>query len=523
MILYSAHLRYDTHALGRVSLLSRIPGGHYVRFSQIQRCAGDAGTELEAADVLCSERRLDKLANALLNLIGRHLHAESAAILFNRDGEEYAQFTLGRMQGFPQGIVRRVMRDRVSVWTNDAQSGDTIEITDSVVDLKLNAVLAVPLVFHDRVLGVILAATHAHASRFDEADLQLMTGIAGFAAGSLDSAMHMQTLESENEKLQACLAGESNLIGDSGPMRAVRAFISKVSLSSSTVLITGESGTGKEVVARAIHRNSPRASGPFVAINCAALTESLLESELFGHEKGAFTGAITLKKGRLEEAHGGTVFLDELGELATSLQAKLLRVLQERELQRVGSTRMIKIDIRLIAATNRDLPAMVRAGTFRQDLFYRLNVVSIEVPPLRSRRPDLGVLALYFVKKHGGAAGRRITGISRAALECLSRYDWPGNVRELENVIERAIVLGSTDEIMVDDLPESVLEAGAPAGDVQGGGFHEMVNEAKRRIVLAALDSAGGSYSDAARQLGIHPNNLHRLIRNLNIRDAAKR
>ena len=166
---------------------------------------------------------------------------------------------------------------------------------------------------------------------------------------------------------------------------------------------------------------------------------------------------------------------------------------------------------------------MVRAAAFRQDLFYRLNVVSIEMPPLRNRRSDITLLALYFVRKHGGAIGRRITGISREALDCLARYEWPGNVRELENVIERAIVLGSTEEIMIDDLPESVLEAGAPAGDAQGGGFHELVNDAKRRIVLAALDSSGGSYTDAARQLGIHANNLHRLIRNLNIRDAAKR
>jgi Nif-specific regulatory protein len=513
-----------TMVLRREDALYLDPNRAVEQIGRNTRAARDLQCLLEAADVLCSEHRLDKLVNSLLNLIAKHVCAESAAILLNTFADDSCvQFHLGRAQALPQGIIRRAMKDRVSVWSNDVQSGDTIDLTDSVVSLNLNAVLAVPLVFRERVLGAMLAATHTHASRFEEADLQLLTGIAGLAAGSLASAMHLRTVEAENEKLQACLAGESNLVGESAPMRAVGAFISKVSQSASTVLITGESGTGKEVVARAIHRNSPRASGPFVAINCAALTDSLLESELFGHEKGAFTGAIAQKKGKLEEAHGGTVFLDEVGELASSLQAKLLRVLQERELQRVGSTRTIKIDIRLIAATNRDLSGMVHAGTFRQDLFYRLNVVSIEMPPLRSRRSDISLLALYFVRKHGGATGRRITGISRDALACLARYEWPGNVRELENVIERAIVLGSTEEIMIDDLPESVLEAGASGGDVEGGGFHELVNEAKRRIVLAALDTAGGSYTDAARQLGIHPNNLHRLIRNLNIRDTAKR
>jgi transcriptional regulator with GAF, ATPase, and Fis domain len=512
-----------TMVLHREDALYLDPNRAVEQIGRNTRATRDLQCLLEAADILCSERRLDKLANRILNLIARYVHAESAAVLLSNSADDpHVQFHLGRAQALPQGIIRRVMRDRVSVWTNDAQSGDTIDITDSVVGLNLNAVLAVPLVFRDRVLGVILAATHTSASHFEEADLQLLTGIAGLAAGSLDSALHLQTVETENEKLQACLNAETNLVGETAPIKAVSAFISKVAQSSSTVLITGESGTGKEVVARAIHRNSARSTGPYVAINCAALTESLLESELFGHEKGAFTGAISLKKGKLEEASGGTVFLDEVGELATPLQAKLLRVLQERELQRVGSTRTIKIDIRLIAATNRDLDAMTRSGTFRQDLFYRLNVVSIEMPPLRSRRPDIRLLALYFVRKHGGATGRRVTGISREALDCLARYEWPGNVRELENVIERAIVLGSTEEIMVDDLPESVLETGAPAGEAEGG-FHELVNEAKRRIVLAALDKAGGSYADAARQLGIHPNNLHRVIRNLNIKDAAKR
>jgi transcriptional regulator with GAF, ATPase, and Fis domain len=516
-----------TMVLRREDALYLDPNRAVGQIGQQNRAARDLKRLLEAADILCAERRLDKLAAGLLDLISKSLPAETAAILLSTqpDGESYVQFNWSRREGdqqsLPQGIIRRVIKDRLSIWTNDVQSGDTVEITESVICLKLSAVLAVPLVFRDHVLGVILAATHGSGSRFDEADLHLLTGIAGFAAGSLDSALHLQMLETENQKLHACLNAGNNLVGESAPMRAVHGFIGKVSQSSSTVLITGESGTGKEVIARAIHRNSARSNGPFVAINCAALTESLLESELFGHEKGAFTGAMAQKKGKVEEANGGTLFLDEVGEMATSLQAKLLRVLQERELQRVGSTKTIKVDIRLIAATNRDLTAMVRAGTFRQDLFYRLNVVSMEMPPLRARRSDISLLALYFVQKHGGATGRRVSGISKDALNYLSRYEWPGNVRELENVIERAIVLGSTEEIMPDDLPESVLEVGAP-GEPECG-FHELVNDAKRRIILAALEKGGGSYADAARQLGIHANNLHRLIRNLNIKDAVKK
>ena len=221
------------------------------------------------------------------------------------------------------------------------------------------------------------------------------------------------------------------------------------------MLIGGESGTGKELVARAIHRNSPRANKPFVAINCAAIPEGLLESELFGHEKGAFTGASAQKKGRLEMADGGVVFLDEIGELAPALQVKLLRVLQEREFERVGGSRPISVDIRLIAATNKDLEAAVKARTFREDLYYRLNVVSLECPPLRDRREDIPVLAEYFVAKFAAKCKVKAKRISPEAMAGLVNYDWPGNVRELENAIERALVLGVSEMIEPEDLPES--------------------------------------------------------------------
>ncbi|MEJ7619176.1 MAG: sigma-54 dependent transcriptional regulator, partial [Pyrinomonadaceae bacterium] len=228
-----------------------------------------------------------------------------------------------------------------------------------------------------------------------------------------------------------------SMVGESEPMRQILQFISKVAPVDSSVLILGESGTGKELVARAIHHHSHRTDKPFVAINCAALTDTLLESELFGHEKGAFTGAINQKRGHLEVADGGTVFFDEIGELAAELQAKLLRVLQQREFTRVGGTRLIKINVRVIAATNRDLQKAMHESKFRQDLYFRLNVVSVCTPPLRERREDIQLLANYFVAKHGQACNRRVLGLSFAALRHLKSYDWPGNVRELENAIER--------------------------------------------------------------------------------------
>ncbi|MEJ7710574.1 MAG: sigma-54 dependent transcriptional regulator [Pyrinomonadaceae bacterium] len=306
-----------------------------------------------------------------------------------------------------------------------------------------------------------------------------------------------------------------SMIGESAPMRQVLQFISKVATVESSVLILGESGTGKELVARAIHQNSHRTDQPFVAINCATLTHALLETELFGHERGAFTGAITQKKGQLEVADGGTVFLDEIGELAAELQAKLLRVLQQHEFTRVGGTRLIKINIRVIAATNRNLEKALHESKFRQDLYFRLNVVSVRAPPLRERREDIQLLANYFVAKHGKACNRRVRGLSSAALRHLKSYDWPGNVRELENAIERVVVLGEAEYIMTEDLPETIVEAGGAVGAETSVNYFEAVKQTKKQLILSALDNAQGNITEAAKVLGMYPTYLHRLMRNL--------
>jgi two-component system response regulator HydG len=326
-------------------------------------------------------------------------------------------------------------------------------------------------------------------------------------------------LETETERLKADLQLKTNLVGDSEPMRRVYDTIGRVARADSNVLLAGETGTGKELVARAIHLNSRRASRPFVAINCAALTETLLESELFGHERGAFSGAVALKKGRLEIADTGTVFLDEIGEMPAAMQSKLLRVLQLREFERVGGTRTIKVDIRLVAATNRDLATEARAGRFREDLYFRLNVVTIQMPALRDRPSDIPALARYFLSQCKAKAGRRISGISSAALACLRAYDWPGNVRELENTIERASVLGTTEEILPEDLPDSVIEAAvSPAPRITAGDIHAVVLETKKKAIIDAFRASGGNYTATARTLGVHPNYLHRLVRNLGLK-----
>ncbi len=312
------------------------------------------------------------------------------------------------------------------------------------------------------------------------------------------------------------------VLGTSPGMREVVGLAERSAASDATVLLGGESGTGKEVLARAIHGWSRRADGPFVAINCAALNAELLESELFGHEKGAFTGAVQTKPGRIELASGGTLFLDEIGELRPALQAKLLRVLQEREYERVGGTRTLKADARVIVATNRDLDTAVAAGEFRQDLYYRLKVVTLRLPPLRERREDIPLLADHFLARFAREARRAVPRLGEAALSLIVGYAWLGNVRELANVLERAIVLGAGEVLTIDDLAEELHEQ-APAtlpALPAGAGYHEAVAAAKRAILREALDAEGGHQTRAAKRLGLTQPYLARLLKNLSVRSG---
>jgi DNA-binding NtrC family response regulator len=313
------------------------------------------------------------------------------------------------------------------------------------------------------------------------------------------------------------------IVGDSPQMRGALDVARRAAPSVSTLLLLGESGTGKEVIARAIHRWSRRADQPFVVVNCVALSEELLESELFGHEKGAFTGAHQQKRGKLEIAHGGTVFLDEIGDIRPALQAKLLRVLQDQTFERVGGTREIRTDVRFVAATNRDLRAAVRDGLFRLDLYYRLDVVSLTLPPLRERAGDVPALAQHFLERYRRELKRELHAITPEALSCLRRYSWPGNVRELENVIERAAVLADGPDVTARDLPADIQDAGLADGIKREPArtYHAAVEEFKRGLIASTLRRTNGNRTRAARLLGLQRTYLARLIRDLGLAAPA--
>jgi len=308
------------------------------------------------------------------------------------------------------------------------------------------------------------------------------------------------------------------LIGNSKQMERVYEMIRKVAGVFTTILVSGESGTGKEVVARAIHHLSPRALKPFVAFSACALPESLIEDELFGHEKGAFTGASHSRRGRFEEAQGGTIFLDEIGDLALSLQAKLLRVLQERSFERLGSNAPVPLDVRVVCATNRSLEQMVQAGTLRQDLYFRISVLKIELPPLRDRTDDIPVLAEYFLRTFASAHGKYIRGMSPGFLNALASHTWPGNVRELQNVVERSVVLADGQRLGIEDLPAEVSRLAVPS-EPSRGAFQEVVRSFKREMVRSALRSCNGNKLKAAQELQISRCYLHRLLNQLNVED----
>ncbi len=311
-----------------------------------------------------------------------------------------------------------------------------------------------------------------------------------------------------------------NLIGKSRAMQEVFGLIEQVAGSRSTVMVYGKSGTGKELVAKAIHYNSPRSAKAFVAVNCAAIPAELLESELFGHEKGAFTGAIATKVGKFELATGGTLFLDEIGHMRLDLQAKILRALQEREIERVGGTRTIKIDVRILAATNRDLRKAIEEGTFREDLYYRLNVVPITLPPLRQRREDIPLLVEHFIGKYNREFARKVKGFSAGATAALYQYDWPGNVRELENVIERAVALAQSETISLRDLPlEISILGGDVIEDIQKAGLtlREARSHFERQYILNILERVQWNQTEAARVLGLHRNTLAWKLQRLRI------
>jgi transcriptional regulator with GAF, ATPase, and Fis domain len=508
------HLATDHFDL--FGLAEDLPAG-----ARVQR---DLQALLRIANALHELRATAPLARRLLELALETVPAERAALLLlDPTGAFFVASALdrrGRIEPFSisRTVIERVAADRSAIVVNDAFQGDRWEGVDSVHAARLRSLLAAPLSGREGVLGVLYLDTREPGARFDERHLELTTAAAGIAAAALANARYLEALEDEKQRIEGAL--DAGMVGESPRIRETQRLLARIAPTPSTVLLRGESGTGKELAARALHRGSLRAGKPFVAVNCATFSESLLQSALFGHERGAFTGAVERKIGKVEAAQGGTLFLDEVGEIPLALQAPLLRVLEEREFERVGSTRPIKADIRLVAATNRDLEKMIREGAFREDLFYRLNVISVALPALRERREDITILASFFAAQFSRKLGRLPTGLTSEARACLLRYDWPGNVRELANAIERAVVLGEGELIRPEDLPETVLEAtpslepGAPIGK-----YHDTVAELKKRLVLDALEQSNGNVTRAAELLDLNPTYLHRLIRNFGLGD----
>jgi Nif-specific regulatory protein len=481
--------------------------------AEVGRMARDLAALFRISNVINSLRDSELLQRELLRLISEVVPADHGAVVLQTDLEEETNSicSWSRQPGATQKIeiqrelVHRAIWERAAVFANAASNSSDMQ-----------NVLCLPLVAVEKTIGVIYLTSLHPAPPFREDHIHFLDSVSRIAAVALENILALDALRSENQRLKRELNPASNLIGESRQIRQLEDFISRVAQSDSTVLIRGESGTGKEVVARSIHQSSPRKERPFVAINCAAIPEALLESELFGHEKGAYTGAIGMRKGKLEAADDGTLFLDEIGELAPPMQAKLLRVLQQKEFERVGGTHPVPFKARVLAATNKNLEQAIKSGEFRQDLYYRLNVVSVTVPPLREHREDISLLALYFAAKYAQKAKRPFKGISEEARTLLMGYSWPGNVRELENAIEHAIVLGLTEEILPEDLPSGILEE--QSAKLEGARYHDTLNQSKKELILSALRETKGSYPDAARILGVHPKYLHRLARNLNLK-----
>ncbi len=515
------------------------------------RLARELHALLRLAMGLRETSELDVMAERLLDVALETLPAERGAVLLREPGLERPAVLAERGEGGEGGtdfascaVIDRVLAEGVTLCCPRGSGDEALDAAAGIDAAGIDAagsLLAAPLTgASGEPLGLLYL--DRRSAGFDEDHLELMDAFVAVASLAFQNALHLRWLRRENQRLRDEQATGHDMLGESVAMRRVFDLIDRVSKTDSTVLIQGESGTGKELVARAVHRASERREGPFVAVNCATLSENLVESELFGHERGAFTGAVVRKVGKMETAHRGTLFLDEVAEIPIGLQAKLLRALQEREVERVGAVRPIEVDVRVLAASHRDLRRAVRDGAFREDLFFRLKVITCDLPPLRERREDIPLLTAHFSELHGRKLGLPALGVTPAARQCLLAYDWPGNVRELANVVERAVVLGDGERIRREDLPEEVIAAmvtGVPEQRHPGGGqaqrrpgggqagarddFQVALTVFKKQLVLDAWRRSGEDYARTAERLGVHVNSLHRIVRDLGIKAALGR
>ena len=493
------------------------------------------GTLIEANRLLMGALDPDELIGVVLDSVLHLFDAEGTSLaLVDEPQAELVFTTIAGKAGLEE--FRMPLGKGIAGWV--AEHGEPAIVNDVASDprfygdidaksgFRTRAILCVPLRFRDEVIGALEALNPSAPGGFTQDDLELLDAFAGIVATAIDRSRAWQRLNDAHAVLRESEEDRHGFVlGRSPAMEQVVDTAKAAAATRSTVLLLGESGVGKEIAARAIHRWSPRADGPFVAVNCVALSPQLLESELFGHEKGAFTGAIAQRRGKFELAHGGTIFLDEIGDLAPDLQAKLLRVLQEREIQRVGGVKDIRVDVRVIAATNRDLARAMSESRFREDLFYRLNVVTLTIPPLRERREDIPVLVDSFLRRYARETGRPGLRITDGAVASLRARDWRGNVRELQNAIERAVVLSESDVLAEADFEAAGASAPAPAPG--GGAADDGIDEAlplaaavdafKAERIRQALAKSGGNHTRAAKLLGLRHSSLSRLMKSLGL------
>jgi transcriptional regulator with GAF, ATPase, and Fis domain len=469
---------------------------------------------LEFSQKLMASYELPTLLEQLLDVMIQVSNADKGFLVLMESGEPVVKVARNlrretisdAVSQLSDSILARVVKSRKALIISDALSDSEFKNSLSVVNLKLTSVMCVPLLERGNMLGIIYVGNDNVAQLFEETHLEVLTIFASQASLLIRNALLVNELQLDNRSLQERMErmrfGE--ILGSSPPMQEVFRKVQKVAATDISVLVTGETGTGKELIARELHNRSTRAKGPFVTINCGAIPENLLESELFGHVRGAFTGAVSNKLGRFQAADRGTLFLDEIGEMPLALQVKILRALQERVVVRVGDTNAEPIDIRIIAATNRDLEAEIKTGRFREDLYYRLNVVHLHLPPLRDRGDDIVVLARYMVGRYSPEYGGKVRGLTPNAIAAIKRHRWPGNIRELENRVKKAVVLadkallGPEDlDLLPDDLPPIL-----PLLEAKEKFQRDYINEV---LVLNA-----GNRTKTARDLGVDPRTIFR-------------
>ncbi|MFQ6049142.1 MAG: sigma 54-interacting transcriptional regulator, partial [Phycisphaerae bacterium] len=481
---------------------------------------------LEASAAISSSLEPDQTLSAIARTAATVMHAQAASVLlldrrrnkliFKAAYGGPGQNLLGEEFDADLGIAGKVASTGQPMLVDDVRREESwFPGIDEKTAFQTRGLIAAPMIRRDRTIGVVEVMNKIPARPFTDADLELLQIFANLAAIGADNAQLHERLKKENVGLRDVIQQPDQIIGTSQALRYALDLCDRVAPTGATVLLLGETGTGKELVARRIHNRSPRRDRPFVALNCAALPETLLESELFGHEKGAFTGAVSQKVGRFELADGGSLFLDEIGEISQAIQIKLLRVLQEKQFVRVGGTRAVATDVRIIAATNRDLQAAMARGTFRQDLYYRLNVFPIELPPLRNRREDIPLLVQHFVQRSAAELAVPRPDVSDQATAFLAAYNWPGNIRELQNVIERAVLLADGGTISSEHLPREIAsqtpQARSDPADSSLFGY-------EKAIIVKALIENDWNQSRAARALGISRDNIRYRIKKYNIR-----